>query len=75
MVCCTVQARAATYGECEKVKLKLLKAEQSAGGKGAKAAGKGPSKRRQGTDKLEEWLWRNCSSYAHELRSLEQQRM
>jgi hypothetical protein len=63
--------------ECEKVKLRQLKAEQGsqAGGKGSKASGKGPSKRRQNVDKLEEWLWKNCGSYAHELRNLEQQRM
>jgi hypothetical protein len=77
MICCTGQAHAATYRECEKIKLQQLKAEQGprASGKGSKAAGKGPSKRRQNADKHEEWLWKNCGSYAHELRSLEQQRM
>jgi hypothetical protein len=72
------QADAATLQQCEKVKLQHLKAEQSSlatGGKGSKAGGKGPSKRRRSADKLEEWLWKNCGSYAHELRSLEQQRM
>ncbi len=77
MACCTAYVHAAPYSECEKVKLQQLKSEQSSrgAGKGAKASGKGPSKRRQNTDKLEEWLWKNCSDYAHELRSLEQQRM
>lgn len=77
MACCTAQAHAATYRECEKIKLQQLKAEQGAraSGKGSKSTGKGPSKRRQNADKQEEWLWKNCSSYAHELRSLEQQRM
>ena len=77
IACCTVQVHAATFQECEKVKLRQLKAEQGsqAGGKGSKASGKGPSKRRQNADKLDEWLWKNCGSYAHELRSLEQQRM
>ena len=78
IVCCAAQAHAASLQECEKVKLQHLKAEQgsrAAGGKGSKAGGKGPSKRRQSTDKLEEWLWKNCGNYAHELRSLEQQRM
>lgn len=72
------QAHAATLQQCEKVKLQHLKTEQGsrvAGGKGSKAGGKGPSKRRQSADKLEEWLWKNCSNYAHELRSLEQHRM
>jgi hypothetical protein len=75
---CATPAHAATLQQCEKVKLQYLKAEQgsrAAGGKGSKAGGKGPSKRRQSADKLEEWLWKNCSNYAHELRSLEQQRM
>jgi hypothetical protein len=77
LICCAAQVHAATYGECEKIKLQQLKAERGsqAGGKGSKASGKGPSKRRQSIDKLEEWLWKNCGSYASELRSLEQQRM
>lgn len=78
IACCALQVHAATLQECEKVKLKHLKTEQgnqASGSKGSKAGGKGPSKRRQSADKLEEWLWRNCSNYAHELRTLEQQRM
>lgn len=77
IACCTAHVHATPYSECEKVKLQQLKSEQGSRGasKGTKAAGKGPSKRRQNADKLDEWLWKNCGDYAHELRSLEQQRM
>lgn len=75
MACCVAPVYAASYSECEKAKLKQLKTERSASGKISKAGGKGPSKRRQNADKLDEWLWRNCGNYAHELRNLEQQRM
>lgn len=72
------QSHAATLGECEKMKLQQLKAERSAHEKGRKKparGSRGPSKSRQSVEKLEEWLWKNCGNYAHELRSLEQGHM
>lgn len=78
IACCAMQLQAATLQQCEKAKLKQLQAEQGArtgGGKKSKSAGKGPSKRRQSVDKLDEWLWKNCSTYSYELRRLEQERM
>lgn len=78
LVCHAAQSPAATLKECEKVKLQQLKAERSAQEKSRKkssSTNRGPSRSRQSVDKLEDWLWRNCGSYAHELRSLEQGRM
>lgn len=82
LACCvaplSVVAQAATLAECEKVKLKQLKAQHSAQDKGRKKASgsnRGPSKSRQNIDKLEEWLWKNCGNYSHEMRNLEQGQM
>lgn len=80
IILCVVAAplSAASLAECEKVKLQQLKAERGAKSKGGKKAGagnRGPSRSRQAVEQFEEWLWKNCSNYAHELRNLEQGRM
>lgn len=75
---CVLQAQAAEWRECEKVKLQQLKSEhrtQAQGRKKSSSANRGPSRARQKSDKLDEWLWRNCGNYANELRTLEQGRM
>lgn len=73
----SMQLQAATLQQCEKAKLKQLQAERGgkASGKGGKSGEKGPSKRRQSLDKMDEWLWKNCGSYSYEMRRLEQERM
>jgi hypothetical protein len=78
LACSVAHVHGATLAECESAKLKLLKAEQGARerARGSKpGSGKGPSRKRQSVEKLDEWLWKNCSNYAHELRQLEQGRM
>lgn len=72
-------AHAAEWKECERAKLRLLKLEQRAqnGNHGAArkgSRGKTPDARRNAAS-LDEWLWKNCRSYASELRTLEQSRM
>lgn len=51
-------------------------------GSSAKSRHKSHSKKRfnaveaqTNVDEIDDWLWRNCRSYANELRTIEQQRM
>lgn len=71
------QSHAAEWKECERAKLRQLKLEKrtSDSGKARKSRSGNSANSHRSAAELDEWLWKNCRSYAAELRRLEQSRM
>jgi len=71
----SMQAHAADWKACERAKLRQISLEQRAHGTSGKNVRGKKTGTRESAAQLDDWLWKNCRSYASELRSLEQSRL